>query len=160
MASPSFAQDDISFDLAITQEQFHLFTAMVGQALFPTPVNPGDAGELLGFDIGVAATAIPIDEEAAYWVRSVENDFTRSGYLFVPRIVASKGIGIGNLSASYAQVPDSNVKVIGGSFDLPLIRGGVVKPTLVFRATYGQLQGVDVFELTTYGGEAILGKGF
>lgn len=132
----------------------------MGQTLFPTPVSPPDEGGLIGFDLGIAATAIPIDENAEYWVRSVNEDFTRSGYLIVPRLVASKGIGFGNLSASYAQVPDSDVRVIGAALDLPLIRGGLVRPTLVVRATYGQLQGVAAYELTTYGAEVVIGKTF
>jgi hypothetical protein len=108
----------------------------------------------------VAATAVPIDENAEYWVRSVEQDFTRNGYLLVPRLVASKGIGFGNLSASYAQVPDSEISIVGASLDVPLIRGGLVRPTLVLRASYGQLLGIDAYELTTYGAEAVIGKSF
>jgi hypothetical protein len=159
-ALPLAAQDDISFDPDITQEQFHTFSALVGQAIFPTPVNPGDSGGFLGFDIGLAITAVPIDENAAYWTKSVDSDLLQSGYLAVPRIIVSKGLGLGNLSASYAEIPDTDVKMLGGAFDLPLIRGNVLKPTLVLRGTYAQLQGIDEFQLTTYGGEAVLGKGF
>ncbi|MGA7617162.1 MAG: hypothetical protein WBX15_18510 [Thermoanaerobaculia bacterium] len=151
----------MTFDPAITQDQFHQFSATVAQAIFPTPVNPARGGGLLGFDVGVAATAIPIDDNQAWWVNSVasRSDLTTSGYLVVPRIVASKGIVFGTLSASFAKIPNSDVKMIGGALDVPIIDGGLVKPTLAVRASYGQISGVDVFDLKTYGAEIFLSKG-
>ena len=152
--------DGISFDPDITQEEFHLFSTLVGQAIYPTPVNPGDPGGLLGFDIGVAATAIPIDQQAQYWVNAVDQDVLYRGYLVVPRLVASKGIGIANLSGSYAEIPDTDVKVLGGSVDLAILNGGVVMPTLVIRGGYSEIRGLDELELKTYGGELVLSKAF
>ena len=160
LASTPAVADGISFDPDITQEEFHIFSTLVAQAIYPTPVNPGDPGGLLGFDIGVAATAIPIDEQARYWVNAVDEDILYQGYLVVPRLVASKGLGIANLSASYAEIPDTDVKVLGGSVDLAILNGGVVMPTLVLRGGYSELQGLDEFELKTYGGELILSKAF
>lgn len=116
---------------------------------------------LLGFDVGVAATVVPIDENASYWVKAIsDNDFTRSGYLLVPRIVATKGLGAVTISGSYAKVPSSDITMLGANVDIPIIKGTVATPSLTARATYSQLQGVDVFKLKNYGAEAFLSKGF
>lgn len=160
MAAAPAAAQGFDFDPDLTQEQFHIFSSLVSQAIYPSPVNPPDPGGLFGFDIGIAATAIPIDEEAAYWVNSVDEDILYQGYLAVPRLVASKGLGFLNLSASYAEIPDTDIKVLGGSFDVPILNGGVIMPTLVVRGAYATIDGIDDLEMTTYGGEVVLGKTF
>jgi hypothetical protein len=159
--TPALFAGDVTFDPTTTQEEFHDFSSVVSQGIFATPVEPARATSLLGFDIGVAATAVPIDEKAAYWVKSVsDSDLARSGYFLVPRLVASKGLGAATVSATYAKVPDSEIKMFGASVDVPIIKGTVATPTLAIRGTYSQLQGVDQFKLKNYGAEAFLCKGF
>lgn len=163
LAVPAFAQSDqgdIEFDPAITQEQFEQFSRLAAQAIYHTPVEPARAGNLLRFDIGVAAVAVPIQTNAAYWQNSVNDDFTLSNYFAVPRLVVSKGISLATVSGSYAKVPDTDISVIGGALDIPIINGGLLSPTLALRGSYSQLQGVDEFDLKTYGVELFLSKGF
>ena len=102
-----------------------------------------------------------MDPDAAYWQRSVTDDFAVSDHLVVPRLVVSKGISLATVSASYAKVPDTDVTVIGGALDIPIINGGLVSPTLAVRGSYATLQGVEEnFKLKTYGVEVFLSKGF
>jgi hypothetical protein len=160
-AVPLFAQD-VRFQPAITQQEFAEFSRVIAQAIFADPVQPARATSVLGFDVGLAATAVKVDENASYWIRSVpsSSEFSRSGYAGVPRIVASKGFGGGTVSATYAQINSSGIKTYGGAIDVPIIRGSVVSPELALRASYSTLTGVDVFKLKTYGVEAYLSKGF
>jgi hypothetical protein len=159
--APLRAQSDINFDPDITQEDFRHFSEIVSQAIFATPVEPARATGLLGFDIGVAATAIEIDEDAQYWINSVEsNDLVRSGYLLVPRVVASKGLSVVTVSASYAQIPSTDVKIIGAAVDIPILKGTTVTPGVAVRGTYSQLSGVDEYELRNFGAEVFISKGF
>jgi hypothetical protein len=151
---------DIAFDPSITEQEFHTFSALVGQATFATPVEPASARSIFGFDIGVAATAVPIDENASYWLHSVSSDISSSGYVAAPRLVVSKGLGVATVAGTYMEVPNSGARVIGGSVDVPIIRGGLVEPSLSFRASYSDLRGVDVFKLKSYGAEVFLSKGF
>lgn len=151
---------DISFDPNITQEEFRDFSARIGEAIFASPVDSASGTGVLGFDIGIAATAVPVDENASYWLRATGNDFAKSGYVIVPRIVASKGLGLVRVSASFAKVPDSDIQARGGSIDLPIIRGGLIRPSLSLRGSYSQLSGIDVYKLKTYGAEVFLSKGF
>ncbi|HEX3110551.1 MAG TPA: hypothetical protein VHU41_15760, partial [Thermoanaerobaculia bacterium] len=149
---PAFA-NDISFNPAITDADFAHFSRLVGQAIFATPVQPARATGFLGFDIGIAATAVPIDSKAAYWTNSVTSTrLERSGYLAVPRLVASKGFGGATVSGTYASRGD--IKMYGGALDIPLIRGTVATPEIALRGSYSTLTGIDVFHVKTYGLEA------
>jgi hypothetical protein len=162
-AAPLQAQSDpdIDFELGITHEEFEQFSRLVAQSIYATPVEPARARGLLGFDIGVSATAVPIDTNAAYWTRSTSNDdFTVSDYLAVPRLTASKGLSFGTISAMYAKVPDTDIQIWGASYDMPLTSGGIASPTIALRGAYSQLRGVDDFELSTYGVELFASKGF
>lgn len=132
----------------------------MGQGIYATPVDPARARGLLGFDIGVAATAVPIDVDAPYWQNSVSDDFTYSDHLVVPRVVASKGLSVATISAMYSEIPDTDITIWGAALDVPIIDGGVLKPTLAVRGAYAILQGIDELDLKTYGAELFLSKGF
>jgi 3D (Asp-Asp-Asp) domain-containing protein len=123
-------------------------------------MQPAGASGLLRFDIGVAATGVQVDTNASYWQRAVSKDITVGDYVAVPRLVASKGLSAATISASYAKVQDTGAQILGGTLDVPIINGGLVKPTLAVRGSYSTLRGVDVYRLNTYGLELFLGKGF
>jgi hypothetical protein len=162
VAAPLSAQsgDDIDFDPAITQEEFSQFSRLVAQGIYATPVEPARARGLLGFDIGVAATALPVDTNASYWTRAVGDDFTVSDYVAVPRLVVSKGLSVATIAGTYSKVQGTDIEVWGGSLDLPIISGGIATPALSLRGAYSQLKGVEEYDLKTYGVELFLSKGF
>jgi hypothetical protein len=152
--------EDIDFDPLITQEEFAQFSRLVGQGIYASPVEPARAEGLLGFDIGVAVTALPVDTNAAYWTRAVGDDFTVSDYVAVPRLVVSKGLSVATIAGTYSKVQGTEIEVWGGSLDVPIIRGGIATPALTLRGAYSQLMGVDEYDLKTYGAELFLSKGF
>ena len=153
--------DDINFNPLITQADFQKFSRIIAQGMFPSPVQPAGAGGLLRFNVGVAATAVKVDPNATYWARAVNKDITlSSNYVAVPRLVVSKGLGAASVSGSYAKLGKSSGSIVGGSLDVPIINGGLLKPTLALRGSYATLRGVDVYKLNTYGAELFLGKGF
>ena len=69
VALPLRAQSDISFSNQITQADFTKFSHVVAQGIFPTPVQPARATGFLGFDVGIAGTAVSIDKNATWWTR-------------------------------------------------------------------------------------------
>jgi hypothetical protein len=150
----------VEFDPDITQEEFQTFSRLVAQGIFASPVQPAGASGLLRFDVGLALTAVPIDENAEYWVKAVGEDFSYSGYIGVPRLTVSKGLGVVTVHGMYSQVQDSDIRMFGGALDIPIIDGGLVKPTLALRGSYSILQGIDEYDAKTYGLELFLGKGF
>ena len=162
-ALPLRAQnDDIRFNPATTQAEFSKFAKVVGQGIFPTPVQPARATGVLRFDVGVAATLVSVDTNDSYWRHAVpaNNDFTRHGYAALPRLVVSKGFGGGTISGSYAKFNNSGIATWGGAVDYPIIRGTLATPEIAARLSYGTLTGVDVFKLKSYGAEAFISKGF
>jgi len=153
---------DIAFNPKITQSEFAKFSRVLGQGIFATPVQPARGTGLLGFDIGIAATAMKIDKGAAFWTNSVpqNSSFVRGNYAAVPRLVVSKGFGGATISGSYAQFSNSGVRTYGGAVDVPIIRGTVATPEIALRGSYATITGVDVLKLKTYGVEAFVSKGF
>jgi hypothetical protein len=153
---------DIAFNPQITQAEFVKFSRLIGQGIFATPVQPARTSGFLGFDVGVAATAMKINKNEPFWVHSVPqgSGFVRGNYAAIPRLVVSKGFGAGTLSVSYAQFSNSNVKTYGGALDLPIIRGTLASPELAVRGSYATVSGVNVLKLSTYGLEVFLSKGF
>ncbi len=159
-ALPLAAQTDITFDRNITNAEFAKFSRIVAQGIYATPVQPAGSSGLLRFEIGVAANGVAIDKNASYWTKAVGDDFSVGGYVGVPRIVVTKGLGAASASGSYARLGDSDITTWGGSLDVPIIDGGLVKPTIALRATYSMLTGAEVYEQKVYGVEAFIGKGF
>src|SRR5438093_13624866 len=90
IAAPVFGADDITFDPAITQDEFRTFSRIVAQGIFATPVQPARTTGILGFDIGVAATAVKGDAKASYRQHAVAatSNLQPHGSAFVPRPAA------------------------------------------------------------------------
>ncbi|HSN69332.1 MAG TPA: hypothetical protein VLV48_08815 [Thermoanaerobaculia bacterium] len=159
LCAPAAAQT-FDFDPTITQGEFDTLTRLASEAIFASPVDPPAQTGLFNFEIGLAVSAVEVDESAAYWAKSVSDDILVDGKLLVPRLVVTKGLGLVSVSGTYGKVGDSDASVLGGSVDVPLLRGGVMTPALAVRGTYSVLQGVDEADLTTYGVQALIGKGF
>ena len=151
---------DISFDPATTDAEFAKFSRIAAQAIFPTPVQPARSSGLLGFDIGVAATAVKVDTSAPYWQHAVTNDFTTHGYVGVPRLVVSKGLSVATVSGSYAKISSSGVSTWGGALDIPLLHGSIVMPEVALRGSFATVSGSPDFDAKVYGLEAFISKGF
>lgn len=159
LAAAPVAAQTFEFDPTLTQEEFDRLSLLAGEAIFASPVDsPGTIG-LFDFEVGLAATAVEVDEEASYWVKSVDDDILVDGRLLVPRLVVSKGLGSASLTASYGAVGDSDAHVLGGSIELPLIRGGIARPAVAVRGVYSDLRGVAEADLTAYGAQILIGKG-
>jgi len=135
---------------------------VVGQGIFPTPVEPARATGVLRFNVGIAATLVAIDTNDPYYRHAVraKNDFTHNGYAALPRLVVTKGFSAGTVSGSYAKINNSGIATWGGALDIPVIRGTIATPEIALRASYATLTGVDVYKLKTYGAEAFISKGF
>jgi hypothetical protein len=159
LALPAAAQD-IEFDPSITEDEFATFSRLLAQGIYATPVDAARSRGLLGFDIGIAVTAVPIDPEASYWTNAVPDDFSVGDYAAVPKIVAAKGVGFGTISASYSKIQDTDISVLGGAIDWAIVDGGLVSPTVALRGAYSQLNGVEELDLNTWGVELFISKGF
>ncbi len=157
-AVPLHAQD-IKFDPATTQAEFEKFSRIIAQGIFPDPVQPARVSGLLHFDAGIAATGVKIDTNSTWWKHAVTKDFSTHGYVGVPRLVISKGLGSATIFGSYAKVNSADIKTWGGGVDIPIIRGTLATPEIAVRGSYATLTGVQNYSQKVYGVEAFISKG-
>ncbi len=155
--SPAFAAD-INFTSPISQDDFKSLTKEAGAALGYRNLAPAAPLGITGFDIGVEATVMSINENSTYWKAAFGND--APAYLAVPKIRVRKGLPFGvDVGAIYSYVPDSNVKLYGAELSKAILEGSTVTPALGVRATYTKMTGVDDLGLHTYGVDASISKG-
>lgn len=120
-------------------------------------VAPAEPEGITGFDIGVEASFIKVDGEV--WDQILEGN--APSYLAVPKIHVRKGLPFGiDLGASYAMVPASNIKLIGGEVQYAFLDGSTLMPALALRGHYSTMLGVEDLDLNTYGADLVVSKGF
>ncbi len=158
LAAPALAAKyDIDFATTLMNDEFRAFVRDVGAATAYRALAPAEPQGLTGFDIGVAASAIKIDDK---W-EELFADEEAPGYLPVPSIRLRKGLPFNlDVGAFYAQAPSSNIKMYGGEAQWALLEGGVASPAVALRGSYSTLKGIDDFALETYAADAIISKGF
>lgn len=151
------AKYDFTIPATFTESQFNDIVKEAGTVIAYRGVAPAEPGGLTGFDIGVEASFFKID--STLWDEVIAGDAPT--YLPVPRVHLRKGLPFGiDLGASYAMVPSSNIKLIGGELQYAIMDGSTVLPALAVRGHYSTLLGVDDFDLETYGADAVVSKGF
>ncbi|MCM0081224.1 hypothetical protein L4X63_06450 [Geomonas sp. Red32] len=150
----------INFTQGLTQGEFKSLSKEAGGAISYKNVAPAEPLGLTGFDAGVEVSAIDIKTGSnSYWDRAFNGD--APSYLFIPKIRARKGLPFGiDVGASYAYVPDSNIKLYGAELSKAILEGSAITPALGIRATYTKLAGVKDLDLQTAGIDASISKGF
>lgn len=142
----------------LLQSDFRLLSEDLGAALSYKPLIPAEPLGVTGFDIGIEVTATKLENAAIF-----DNAVTGSApdTLYLPRLHVHKGLPFGfDIGASYASVPDSNIKVWGAEVRYAILKGGTAAPALAVRGSYGALEGVDQLKLTTTGLDVSISKGF
>jgi hypothetical protein len=156
--SPAVAAD-ISFIRGIGQGEFKDLSKEAGAALGYRNMAPAAPLGITGFDIGLEASAINIENNSSYWKSAFGDD--APSYLIIPKIRARKGLPFGiDVGAMYSYVPDSNIKLYGAELSKSILDGTMATPAVGVRATYTKLAGVNDLGLHTYGVDASVSKGF
>ena len=141
----------------LAQTQFKDLSKELGFGLSYFPMAPAEPLGILGFDIGVEATAVDINENKGFW--SIMGDFP--GMLPIPKLHVQKGLPFGiDLGAIYSQVPSTNISLWGGEVKWAFLKGGITMPAVAIRGTYTKLNGVDNLDLNTTGYDISISKGF
>jgi hypothetical protein len=153
------AGNDIELPIGFTQSQFDDLSRQVGLAISYTPLAPAAPLGLLGFDIGVEATAVHIDAKKSFWTDAVGK--TPPSYLVFPKIHVQKGLPLGlDVGLIYAKVPGTNIGLVGGELKWAILKGSLVTPAVAIRGDYTKLVGVNDIELSDYGADISISKGF
>ena len=150
--------DIIVPDGVLSQSMFKDLSEQIGLAVAYHPLAPAEPLGLLGFDIGVEVTAIDIDEGEPFWT-AVNADLP--SYLAFPKLHAQKGLPFGlDLGLVYTQVPSSNIGMWGAEVKWAILKGTIAAPALALRGSYTTLLGVDTLDVSTYGADLSISKGF
>lgn len=143
---------------SLSQSEFRLLSEDLGAALSYKPLIPAEPLGVTGFDLGLEASATKLANPMVF------NAATSSGTvdtLYLPRLHVHKGLPLGlDIGASYAAVPDSNVKMWGAELRYAILKGGTATPALAVRVSYSALEGVNQLKLATTGVDLSISKGF
>lgn len=155
----SAAKYDISIpDSVLTQAMFKDLSEQIGLAVAYRPLAPAEPLGLLGFDLGVEVTAVKIDNDDPFWT-AVNPDLPN--YLAFPKLHAQKGLPFGfDVGLVYTKVPSSNIGMFGGELKWAILKGSIATPALALRGSYTTLLGVDNLDVSTYGADLSVSKGF
>src|SRR2546427_6000390 len=154
------ADNDIQLSGTLTREDFRSLTRQLGFAASYFPLAPAAPLGILGFDVGVEATAVKISQNSSFWQRAVQ-DSNPPSYLVIPRLHAQKGLPFNlDIGASYAAVPSSDISLIGGEIKWEILSGGVVAPAVAVRLSGTKLFGGSQVHLETYSVDPSISNGF
>ena len=158
LALPARAATDIDSLNLIGQASFRLLSEDLGATLSYKPLIPAEPLGITGFDLGIEVNTTRLQNTAIFNTvvsgSSVET-------LVLPKLHVHKGLPFGlDIGASYAAVPDSNIKVWGAEVRYAILKGGTASPALAVRGSYSALEGVDQLKLTTTGLDVSISKGF
>ncbi len=143
---------------ALSQAQFLAVSEDLGAALSYKPLVPAEPLGITGFDIGLAVTGTKLQSRAALQAASTGSV---PATLPVPTLRVHKGLPFNiDLGVSYAAVPSSNIRLVGGELRWAVLAGSVATPAVALRASATSLSGVDQLKLNTTGLDVSISKGF
>lgn len=152
------AGKDIELE-AIAQGQFEDLSKEIGLIISYVPLSPAEPLGILGFDIGVEVTGVKISSGSEFWKLAMKD--TPPDYIIFPKVHAQKGLPFGiDVGAIFATVPGSNITLYGGEIKWAVLKGTIVSPAVAVRGNYTALAGVDDIDMSTYGLDASVSKGF
>lgn len=159
LAAPAFAAKyDVTIPAEFANSQFNDLVKEAGTVIAYRGIAPAEPQGLTGFDLGIETSFLKVDSDL--WDTVIDSNDTPT-YLPVPKVHVRKGLPFGiDLGASYAMVPSSNIKVIGGEIQYAIMDGSMALPALALRGHYSTLLGVDDLDLETYGADVVISKGF
>lgn len=154
---PAFGAKEIDEIDQLIQAEFRNLSEDLGAALSYKAVAPVEPLGLLGFDIGLEATATDLEHSEA-WDRASSGSAPST--LYVPKVHLHKGLPLGvDLGLFYATAPETNIDLWGAEVRYALIEGGVAIPAVGLRGAYSKLSGVDQLEFNTTSLELGVSKG-
>lgn len=143
----------------LSQAEFRGLSEDLGAALSFKPLIPAEAMGITGFDVGLAVTGTKLHNRDAFVKAAGGADVPAT--LPVPTLRVHKGLPFDiDVGVSYAAVPSSNVRVIGGELRWAMLAGSTLTPAVALRASVSSLSGVDQLKLRTTGLDISVSKGF
>jgi hypothetical protein len=141
-------------------EDFSAFNRRFSSDLYPYPRHAAAPLGLLGFEVYADATYDKSFDSEPFF-KTVVNGNLPGGILSVGRVGVRKGLPGGlDLGVSYGEALGSQVKLVSAEVEYALIKGGVLEPALGLRVTGTRTVSSGAYDLSQYGAEVLLSKGF
>src|SRR4030067_737054 len=158
LSLPAQAATDLDLGGIALQSDFRLLSEDLGAALSYKPLLPAEPLGVTGFDLGIEVTATKL-EHAAIFDNAVTGDAPDT--LYLPKLHVHKGLPFGfDIGASYAAVPDSNIKLWGAEVRYAILKGSTATPAVAGGGRQSAPQGGDQLKLTTTSGDPARSKDF
>jgi len=142
----------------MSQGDFDTLIDEMGTAIAYNPISPAEPLGTLGFEVGMAVSTVKIDKSV--WSQAV-SDGSAPSTLPVPRLLARKGLPFGfDIGYSRIGVPGSNIAVNGLEVRKAILEGSTVTPAVAVLVHGSKLTGVSDLDLSTYGVDVGISKGF
>ncbi len=140
------------------QGEFRQLSEDLGAALSYKPLAPAAPLGILGFDIGLAATATTLKDTAVLQKAATG---TVHETLPVPSLRIEKGLPFDvDVGLMATRVPGSHANLMGADLKWAFLPGSVLLPAVALRASATRLAGVSQLGLTTTGLDLSVSKGF
>jgi hypothetical protein len=150
---------DVNTVGALTQSEFRLVSEDLGAALSYKPLLPAEPLGLVGFDLGISAGGTRLENPVL--LSKAANGASVHTYMPLVALRADKGLPFGiDIAATYTAVPDNDMRVWGGEVRWAFLPGSTTMPAVAIRGSGSKLTGVDQIDLTTYGVDISVSKGF
>lgn len=150
--------DDLVLNPAIGQDRFNIVVDELAGITAYNPVGPAATLGITGFDLGLSISSYDISGSA--WDFAVR-DGSASSRLTMSRLHARKGLPFGiDVGAAYSRSTSGNISAFGGEVRKALLEGSTLTPAVSVSGHYSQLTGVDDLDLSTYGIDLGISKGF
>ncbi|HUG75953.1 MAG TPA: hypothetical protein VML57_00530 [Burkholderiales bacterium] len=141
----------------LAQGEFRLLSEDLGGALSYRAQTPTEPLGTIGFDFGVAVTAVKLEHVGVFDKATSDS---ANATLPVPTLRLNKGLPLGvDIGVMYAAVPNSNIRYYGGELRYAIVDGGVALPSVGIRGSITKLTGVDQLDLSTRGVDLSISKG-
>ena len=152
------AGNDITLNPTLTRDEFTKLSRELGFGLSYFPLATAAPLGVLGFDIGLEATAVNISDKSGYWQKAVRSGDPPS-WLVVPKLHAQVGLPLNfDVGAVYSKIPDSNLSLVGGELKWAVFEGGVLMPAIAIRGSGTKVLGSSEVSLETYGVDVSISK--
>lgn len=156
---PVAGAEDLNSLQALAQREFRLLSEDLGAALSYKGLVPAEPLGITGFDAGVALTATSFKNVELLERAASGSDIPKT--VPVPSLRIYKGLPLNiDVGLSYAAIPGTNVKMVGGELRWAVLPGSTTLPAVAIRASMTRLQGVDQLKLDTQGLDVSVSKGF
>lgn len=154
-SNAALASNDINQINLTTQSEFSNYAESLTNVLSYKTTTPPELLGWVGFDLGVSYT------QANSNFKLSDQSAANSHQVDLINLQANKGFPGGiDLNVQYSMLTDSSITSLTGELRYALIQGGVINPSVSVGGFYTKVSGVKALDVSSYGIDLGVSKGF